>query len=285
MYSFFKKTFYSILSVFRILFFSKFNPDILRLKSNNKKCYLLGNGPSINKDLLNNHDSLKQSELIVVNFFAQSELFQQLKPKYYVLADPIFFSDTFKEDMRDKVIDFFNELRDNVTWNLFLLIPYEGYDYIKPFLHSNSNIHIVRYNKIISSKTFLWLDRIIHNYQLAIFSGMNVINVASYLAIVMGFKEINLLGVDHSWFQNYTIGDGNTIYINDKHFYEKTKDNIYPVYEINHKTKQIYKLHELLLCQVVVLETYHMIEEYAKYKNIKIYNRCSSSCIDAFERK
>ena len=285
MYNFLEKLFFSIISLFKVLFFSKYKSDVLRLKTENKKCYILGNGPSLNKDLLNNRDNLEQSELIVVNFFAQSELFTQLKPKYNVLADPIFFDDDPDENIRDKVVGFFNYLRGNVSWDFFLFIPYEGYNYLKSHLQSNSNIHIIRYNRVSSRKSFLWLDRIIHNNQLAIFSGMNVVNVATYLAIMIGFKEINLIGVDHSWFKNYNIGNDNSIYINDRHFYENTKENIIPVVAVNLKTKQVYKLHELLMCESLALETYHMIEKYAQYKKTKIYNRCSFSHIDAFERK
>ena len=282
---FFEKLFYTAISFLKILFFSKVKPDILKLREKKETCYILGNGPSLSKDLIDNSDCLKQSELVVVNFFAKSDLFQQLKPNYYVLADPAFFSDNHTKELCEKVINLFDELKHKTTWDLFLLIPYEGYKYIKSHLCSNSKIHIIGYNNASSKKTFFWFDKIVHDKQLAIFSGMNVVAVASYLALVAGFKEINLVGVDHSWFKNYTIGMDNMIYIDDSHFYDTTKKDAIPVNLINPKTNKVYKLHELLMCDAIALETYHMIEKYAKYKNVKIYNRCSYSFIDAFERK
>ena len=274
----------TVISFIKILLFSKFKPDILKLREKKETCYILGNGPSLSKDLLDNSDCLKRSELIVVNFFAKSDLFQQLKPNYYVLADPAFFSDNHTKELCEKVINLFDEIKNKTTWDLFVMIPYEGYKYIKSHLCSNPNIHIIRYNKVSSRKSFLWFDRFIHNKQLAIFSGMNVVTVASYLAIVIGFKEINLIGVDHSCFKNYHIGKDNKIYLEDPHFYDDSK-NLVLVELIDPKTKKISRLHELLLCDVIAFETYHMIEEYAQYKKVKIFNKCSSTYIDAFERK
>jgi Protein of unknown function DUF115. len=272
------------ISFIKILFSSKFKSDIFRIKTKKKTCYILGNGPSLSKDLIDNSDRLKLSELVVVNFFAKSDIYQQLKPRFYLLADSGFYSDNNAEYVQ-KNIELFNDINTKTTWEIFLLIPYKGVKYITPYLCSNSNIHIIGYNNVSSKNTFFWFDKIVHDKQLAIFSGMNVVSVASYIAIIIGFKEINLLGVDHSWFKNYNIGDDNSIYINEEHFYENTKENIIPVVAINPKTNKIYKLHELLMCEVVTFETYHMIEKYAQYKNVKIYNRCSYSYIDAFERK
>ena len=275
----------TVISFIKIIFSSKFKSDISKIKTKKETCYVLGNGPSLNKDLLNNSDHLKQSELVVVNFFAKSDLYQQLKPQYYVLADSGFYSDNNAEDVQNKIVELFDVLKVKTTWDLFLLIPYNGLKYITPHLRSNANIHIVGYNNASSKNTFFWFDKIVHDKQLAIFSGMNVATVASYLSIVAGFKEINLIGVDHSYFKNYTVGNDNEIYINHNHFYGNTNNNIIPVNLINPKTKQLYKLHELLMCDIVIFETYHMIEKYAQYRNVKIYNRCSSSFIDAFERK
>ena len=283
---FLEKLFFTLTSLYKVLLFSKYRSDVLKLKASDKKCYILGNGPSLNQGLSDYSEDIKQAELIAVNFFAISDLYEQLQPKYYVLADPNFFFDEPTTEMSKKAVTLFDEMQNRTIWDLFLLIPYEAYKYIAPRLRSNPNIHIIRYNKTSCRKTFLWFDRIVHNNQLAVFSGMNVVAVTSYLAIVIGFKEIHLLGVDHSWLKNYIVGKDNIVYFENPHFYDKSKKNLVPLdNEINPITKKACKFHELLMCDVVNFETYHLIEEYAQYKNIKILNRCLDSYIDAFEKK
>ena len=48
---------------------------------------VLGNGPSLKDNLLNDMDTLREHPALAVNFFANSPEFSIVRPRYYVLAD------------------------------------------------------------------------------------------------------------------------------------------------------------------------------------------------------
>ena len=109
----------TVISFIKIIFSSRFKSDISKLKTKKETCYILGNGPSLSKDLIDNSDCLKQSELIVVNFFAKSDSYQQLKPKFYVLADSGFYSDNNAEYVQ-KNIELFNDINTKKGESVFI---------------------------------------------------------------------------------------------------------------------------------------------------------------------
>ena len=49
---------------------------------------ILANGPSLNKTLEDHLAFLKKCDCMAVNFAASTEIFNIIKPKFYILADP-----------------------------------------------------------------------------------------------------------------------------------------------------------------------------------------------------
>lgn len=282
--SFFVSLIYTIVGLFRILSKSKLNLKIPKAENPEIPCYILGNGPSLHQDLdIENLDNLAQS-LFVVNHFAISAYYEQIKPQSYVLADPSFFSKNVTEHIRNQVEDTFMELRTKTDWNVSLYVPNDSLALAQRVFKSNSYINIVGYNILGIKKGFKWFNILVHDMQWATFGAMNVVNVASLLAVYLGNKEIYLCGVDHSWHLDFVVGKDNLVYQKDKHFYDKEEAQLKTIHlDPNHSNP--YKMHELLRCSAEALENYHYINEYAKHKEVKIYNCCANSFIDAFERK
>lgn len=60
-------------------------------RSGIKRIFILANGPSLNDTLTRHKDILKETECVAVNMFAYTDFFIEIKPLWYVLADPAFF--------------------------------------------------------------------------------------------------------------------------------------------------------------------------------------------------
>jgi len=279
-----EKCIYTFYGIIKIILKSKFQSGKIVLNSEQKDCYVLGNGPSLHKDIRESGLTFKSENLIVVNYFGCSDLYNKLKPHYYVFADSSFYVDNINQEDQLFINNFFMDLREKTTWPLLLFVPHEGQKRIQNLLKENKHITVTGYNKVNTWKGFKWFDRFVYNKQWATFSGINVAMVAIHLAIYAGFKRIYLLGVDHSWHKNIVVGDDNRLYVYDPHFYETEGLKPTPV-AIKENNKIIYlKLHEWLGYLRKAFEVYHYIEDYAKYKKVKIINCTADSFIDAFER-
>jgi hypothetical protein len=261
---------------------SKFNPGIKKLKSTAGSCYILGNGPSLSKDIEGKMEFLSKQTLFAVNFFAVSDLYEKLKPQYYVFADPVFLLKDIDEKTKVKVLNLIESLNEKTTWELTILVPYQGLGIARNF-RNNKSIKVVDYNIVGIRKGFNWFNKWIHDKQWATYGATNVVNVSVYISVFLDFKKIYLLGVDHSWHLYYVIGNDGLVYITDKHFYDKEEPQLKLV-PLDPGRSESYKLHELLGYSAMALETYHHIKDYALYKGVKIYNCCSDSFIDAYER-
>ena len=63
-------------SIIRIVLFSGFKPKIKSIDIDDKnECYILGNGPSLTVDIMNNIEFLSHKYIITVNFFVFSEVY------------------------------------------------------------------------------------------------------------------------------------------------------------------------------------------------------------------
>ena len=96
--------------------------------------------------------------------------------------------------------------------------------------------------------------------------------MAIYLAIYMGFNEIYLLGVDHSWLTHYGTS---------QHFYEE-KDHKFTLHGYsewidNHLGDEFKKY-------VALWDQYLQIRSYCNENGIKIFNLSPNSLLDLFPK-
>ena len=88
---------------------------------------------------------------------------------------------------------------------------------------------------------------------------------AIFTALNLQAKNILLAGVDHSWLKELQVDNENKVLLFNQHFYDK---------EI--KAKQfdymtaLWKLHEILYTLGEAFKSYHILKEYADYKQAKI---------------
>lgn len=265
----------TIVSFLMVLLFSscKAARGVAKLKDQGKgkNAYVLANGPAL-KGIVDKYlDMLKKQDCIVMNFFGNTEVFWNLKPKYYVLLDPAFFGGEghaiFKEPTV-KLIDNFKK----VDWNMILFVPVaKGAKKNVEGRILNNNINVVPFNatRIVGFKGF---RNFMYKHNLGLPSTKNVLFPAIMRMLNMSYEHVFLYGAEFSWVKTYNVDPENgKIYTDDVHFYGN--DRIY--YEKGRFCFDIGCLHEALQCT-------YMIQDYAEFLGHPIINRTKGSYIDAF---
>ncbi len=160
----------------------------------NDRCFVVATGPSLKKQDL----TLLKNEIVIgISGLYTHQDIKIFMPKYYV-STPIFryhrdlyLEETFISDLRE--MD--NSLSDET------IMFFDIYD--KPYIERNG---------VFKNKEIHWLQYIPWDEEdLAKIDLNNLPNIylASeilfYIALYLGFKEIYVLGVDHTWFNGLNI--------------------------------------------------------------------------------
>jgi len=271
-------------SLFKIATGSKcFSQSYFDIQNNQKEIVILANGPSLNDTITQRRQLLENKRLIAVNAFATSSLYEELKPEYYVIADPQFWNNNPIEgvnNFRDKMLD---AISLKTSWPLSMFVPYEAKNKTTLFklLNSNKNIKPIYYNKT-TIKGFRHFVNWCFKIGLGIPRPQNVLVPSLILAINMGFRKIYIAGADHSWHETLAIDNDNRLCISQYHFYDKGKVELKPINDIF--TGKPTHIHQQFESLAITFRNYHIIEKYACYRKAKIYNASEKSYIDAFER-
>lgn len=236
------------------------------------KAFVLANGSSL-KEILENEQLGKEiceNDSIVMNYFAISDYFTLVRPKFYVLMDPVFFEEKNIQD-NIKVKQMFEAL-NKLDWDMKLYIvntpsAKKARKYI-----TNDYVEIVLFNGT-RARGGIRLQNFFYRHNLGIPSSRNVIIPAMMILINAGYKKIYLYGAEFSWTKSIDVNpQNNKVFLNDGHFYQ-SQDVVY--YE-----KGWYKWY--LENIVEMLDGVYQVAEYAKAMHVVVINRTKSSFIDAF---
>lgn len=212
-----------------------------------------------------------EADYMVVNSFVSHEAYTKLRPKYYVLADPNFVK------LLPHIVE---KIYEDTKWLLTLFIPWSN-AYNQSWLKSNEFINVVHVNAnaYVGPEQYR-IDSYEHNLAMPIV--YNVLNMALYIAIFMGYQQVELYGAEHSWTRMIFVGDDNKLYWKDSHFYDKE-----PVTEsaILKEDGSSYKMHEMMYEYYMVFKCYWELRELAEKHGCHITNCTPNSFIDAFDRR
>lgn len=270
----------SFISVIKIAFRFRINNALPNTVKGD--CAILGNGPSLNYSLEHNLDFIKKCDILCVNNFVHSEYFQVLKPGNYVLFDGYYFLyDNKKYNRVDVGLTF--ETFKTIDWPINMYIPAYGRNsYLaNTILKKNPFITICYFNYIVV-EGYNWLKHPIFKHGIGMPQCQNVLGASIFLSINRGYNDIYLFGADHSWHEQFTLLDNNRILIAQDHFYDKTETKPVPfrTFSQDHMT-----VSDFFLALYKTFRGYTIINDYANYRNVKVYNTSKKSFIDAFERK
>ena len=238
---------------------------------------VLGNGPSLNDTIVQSREFLQSRDLLAVNFAANAPVFPDLRPRYYVLADPHFFVALDQPNVKALWHTFAHE----VDWDMTLFIPaYAHGGAWLDALKANPKVRLVRYNTT-PVEGLPCFTRLIYKAGLGMPRPRNVLIPSIMIGIGMSYKTIYLAGADHSWTKTLGVDDENHVVAILSHFYKEGENEQQRV-KVDYMH---YPLHQIMYSFYVAFKSYFSIKSYAEYRGVSIYNITPGSFIDAFPRK
>lgn len=248
---------------------AKINPA----NSATNQLIILGNGPSLRTNLNNDLDLLRSADTLAVNFAANTPEFSEIQPTYYLLADPHFFDKAGDDPNVGRLIENLN----SITFPMTLFVP-AGARKADSYFH-NQNL-TVKHFSFTAVEGYTWFENAMMNSHRGMPRPRNVLIPSIMVGIWLGYKEIYLLGADHSWLKTLSVNDRNEVVSIQPHFYKEDSREQQRVNEV-YVNRQ---LHEVLESMMIAFKSYHRIREYADRCGTQIFNSTPGSMIDAFER-
>jgi len=188
-YKFARKSYYYYLYLQnkRILYKNKELKD----KYQGKRCFIIGNGPSINQQDLT---KLSDEYTFVCNAFYLHKQLNIIAPKFYLMREPIMLNNSFNKIFKEMMekINFYASQNNNTKF--FFNIQYKNYiDNNKLF--SRNQVYYFLFN---GSKG----KRMVHDVERHKPPGRGINPFMLFLAEYLGFKDIYIIGVDLCDFKN-----------------------------------------------------------------------------------
>lgn len=253
--------------------------------SSERRLAILGNGPSLKQQLpqLIEQQAWQNMDMMAVNFFALSEEYKVVCPKFYILSDPQFFR---KAGRNERIEQLYNALAEQTTWPMTLYVQYynpEKFDYAAAVKH-NPKIRIVPFHSIVyhglRSLEF-WC------YRRGLGSGNfgTVVQNGEFIGILLGYKTIELYGVDHTLLDGLMVDDENRLCRIKSHYYDSTPTVAEPIYYNATNPPRPYTMHEYLAETAELFRGHEVMRDYAAEQGVRIINRTAGSMIDAYERE
>ena len=251
-----------------------------KVRNDNEQLIIMGNGPSLRDVLDNERGELGKGVLMAVNFAPNSNEFFELKPEYLVLADPHFFDGA---DRDVNVARLWERLR-LVDWHLIMFVPVARISQVKELLGAgndkNGKIIGVKGMNLTPAEGHTTLKHALYRRGLAMPRPRNVLIPAIMTGLREGYRDIRLVGADHSWSRSLWVDDQNRVISVQPHFY---KDN-----EKEHERVAAeyagYHLHDIYTSLSIAFRSYFDIADYAEKIGARILNCTPGSFIDAFPR-
>lgn len=288
------KIFCHIIYVFSYLKYVILNRELSQLISDKTECIVLWNWPSL-KEIINNKHFFLNKNKIAVNNFASSDIFQKIKPEYYIIADSWFWdqnrdnANIIKNEINVNnkyVLDirrsFLDSLITKVEWPMILFLPLQAKwkNNFNEILWKNKFIVISYYNMTPVNFWMSTFRNCLYKYNFWMPTSQTVTIAAIFIALNLKFKKIYLVWWDHSWHEDLFVGEDNVLYTKDSHFYE---NNVKYIPIVSDGTR-LSKIHEEFFSLYKAFKWHIFLEEYSRYLGAKIYNASAKSYIDAYER-
>ena len=250
---------------------------------NDRELIILGTGPSLKQDINKIVTNKNNYAYMVVNSFCLDSNFTLIKPEYYVLADPAYYSEDAKgHGIKDRNF-FLKMIKEKLNWKMTIVLPKVArHSHLVQELSYNQFIKFDFINGNTSYQPIIGNKFITYNRNIAMPKVQNVLHMCLYFGIYQKFSTIYLFGADHNWCKDITVTDDNIVSIVENHCYEYEHDKIHPMEKVD---GSYWTMGELFEAWTIVYNGYYLLKSYADFNHVKIYNESAESFIDAFDRK
>lgn len=255
-------------------------------KHDGERLFIFGNGPSVSYLYKNNKKIIEKSKCMCVNFMANSEYYEKIRPSYYVIMDKYaFLYDKEKDERRIAITKRgWKNILEKTKWSMILFMPCyakENEQLMKQIAKNKCIYSYFYHSDLFFDKLRRWKDErftLYTNGYLVPFA-CNVIVIAIFLGIKLGYPNLYLLGADISWITSLECGEDNVVYFLDQHCYNMIGNKEY--YAYGPRRNDMALVFEILSN---VFKGCKEMQEYALENNISVYNLNINSYIDAFKK-
>lgn len=228
-----------------------------------ERCFIVGTGTSILEQDLT---LLKNEHVIALSQLYNHKDYPTINPEYHI------FSGINHHRLGEKIlIEYYKEVESKINPNTKLFINYtDKNDIEKQGLLKNWDIYYCEFTKNINNINGFAADK-------ALYSSQSISIMAIQIAIIMGFKEIYLVGCDHDWILKALNKDACSFYnpkqsVFGKNGYVENWNN--------------FSFEDEFLAEYKLWKTYRLIKEYLEKNNIHttIYYATKNGLLDVFEK-
>ena len=271
-----------IYGLFSYVFFLRFSSLGKDPNFKSQPLIIMGNGPSLSSDIPSIIKRRPEVRVCAVNYFANNELFVQLRPDFYVLADPIFW----RQDIGTQHKESNQQLIENllqVSWDMTIICPEQGFDFFSNILRGNVNIKIerVKDNWMDFRSDFFSVLALRSSFFTPNF--VNVLILALWSAITKGFCEIEIYGADFSSFKTFNVDqDSNHLTVGTRHFY--SKDDVKVVMQEKYPGEKVKLIHTRFYQIALGFKQMYLLSKLAERKKVSVLNGSAFSYLDCFDR-
>jgi hypothetical protein len=269
-----------LLSLVKILFISKWFVKFPEKKGTS--IAFLANGPSLHTALKKMKADGMPENIMVSNFFCKSDLYETLKPNYYIFCDAAFISPS---DVRPEIREFYRDLFRKTSWDLVFFVPFvylkAAEKCIRDLNLSNPHIRLHGYN-MTNFNGDNWFNYAFFKWKLGMPRPTTVAAPALMMCLNLGFKSIRIAGIDLNQHQDIRVNEDNKLMLRSVHFYSK-EETIIPFYK-NKEEGRFYSVSEIFLIFHRFFYSFDIIAKFAAKQGAEIVNYSKESFLDQFKK-
>lgn len=249
-----------------------------------ERMVIIGNGPSLTKTIELYEKQLHEADCVMVNFSANTPLFELIKPAYYVMMDPGWMK--MEDELKDSIHACVDAIVMKTQWSMRLVLPshLRSWWAVNEF-KKNSNITVLfdggEWRPLQGEKLYKAFDD--NRVSPPTYT---VMTYCVYMSLYWGYKETYIVGADTSFIKDMYVGQkDNVLYTIDSHYYDNADVCPEPI-DPEFKGRPFGRTMEVELYELyMIFYEYNMLNRYAKWKGLKLYNASEFSMIDCLERK
>jgi hypothetical protein len=250
---------------------------------------ILASGPSLKASLPSLRAASHGLQFLSVNDFYKEDSFVELKPRWHVIADPLYWDPSGFEAFGAPLIE---NLR-RCTWPVTLFVPNRVVGTGFADLLARSGIaHVLFRNTPVAG--YRWLVDLLFHLRLGMPKAQNVLVAAIGIAMWLHFTKIGFVGADHSWHEEIFVDDDNVLCTLASHSYGESvtaKPFLKPAGMGRFLTGKpldradVFSMREILQAWATVHRSYETLQALAVTRRVGVYNCSAKSYVDAFPRQ
>jgi len=262
--------------------------------NNDESVLVIANGPSLSHDIkafdLGNYDAS-----VAVNFFAATDWFEIVRPKYYFIQDPFWFEPL--RNLGPKASSVFAGISEKLTWNMELMFPAEYSDCETILaLGKNSNITLrplAQYTWPSFVGLMSTVDLLPHFSQanrrqifrlwdrgLAQVLTNGVVQTTMFEFIRNGARKIDVLGLDMSMALDLAVDEKGQTQYYPRHFYGKATIPEKPL-----SGDRANKMADSYRAIAQKFDVFDLLAGYSMHRGCRVRNLSSLTLLDSFPRQ